>query len=56
LIYICSRPLIFFLASIAQNKAAKTGQSEAKAINSRASLVTLKRIGKPEELAHAIAF
>jgi hypothetical protein len=56
LIYICSRPLIFFLASIAQNKAAKTGQSEAKAINSMAFLVTMKRVGKPKEVAHAIAF
>tara|TARA_B110001469_G_C9311112_1_gene168028 strand:- start:109 stop:243 length:135 start_codon:yes stop_codon:yes gene_type:complete len=44
------------LASIAQNKAAKTGQSEAKAINSMAFLVTMKRVGKPKEVAHAIAF
>ena len=44
------------LASIAQNKAAKTGQSEAEVINSMASIVPMKRVGKPEEVANAIGF
>lgn len=44
------------LKSIIENKAAKTGQSIHELTQNMANEVPLKRIGKPEEIANAVAF
>lgn len=44
------------LKSIIENKAEKTGQSTTNLAQNMANEVPLKRIGKPEEIANAVAF
>ncbi|NCP45903.1 MAG: short-chain dehydrogenase [Flavobacteriales bacterium CG18_big_fil_WC_8_21_14_2_50_32_9] len=44
------------LKSIIENKATKTGQSINELAQNMANEVPLKRIGKPEEIANAVAF
>ena len=44
------------LQSIAENKAGKTGQNADEVLAQMASIVPMKRIAQPEEVANAIAF
>ncbi|MBD79692.1 MAG: short-chain dehydrogenase [Crocinitomicaceae bacterium] len=44
------------LSSIVENKAIKTGDSTENVLQAMANQVPMKRVGKPEEVANAIAF
>jgi len=44
------------LQSIAENKASKTGQTPDEVLKGMASIVPMKRVAEPEEVANAIAF
>lgn len=44
------------LQSIAENKAAKTGQSADEVLKGMAAIVPMKRVAQPEEVANAVAF